>query len=143
LNSLHAQKIVRRELSPDFIIFQPALNRVVMTEFELAKLHDGSPTVSTESWPSDEYRAPEASSSDVDIRVDIFSWSKITIELLLGRLPADGREFEALQKAKVAKPLSTLLLNCISVSRRLRPNNFDEIFDKLKPFLSKNSKVSP
>ena len=141
LNTLHAQKIVRRELCPDSIIFQPAFNRIVLTEFELAKLHDGSPTVSTESWPSDDYRAPEASSSDVDMRADIYSWSKITIELLLGKLPPDGREFGALQKTKLAKPLSKLLLDCISISRRSRPSSFDEILGQLTSFQSKVSKV--
>ena len=129
---LHANDIVRRELTPECLLIEQQGERVVLTEFELAKLLDGSPTVSTGEWKVDPYRAPEAESDDVDHRADIYSWGRIMLELLLGSLPEVGTEKSALKKFQLSQPEAKLLGRCLSVSRRSRPNGFDDVLSELK-----------
>ncbi|MBI1310098.1 protein kinase [bacterium] len=131
LRVLHANSIVRRELTPQCLLIEEASQRVVLTEFELAKLLDGSPTVSTDEWIVDPYRAPEAESDDVDARADIYSWGRIMLELLLGKLPDAGREKAALKQSDLPTAETELLGRCLSISRRSRPNSFDEVLDEL------------
>ena len=54
LNLLHEHDIVCRELSLNTIIIKADMS-AVLTEFELAKLLDGSPTVSNDYWKADPY----------------------------------------------------------------------------------------
>lgn len=135
LRVLHANGIVRRELTPQSVLIEEAGQRVVLTEFELAKLLDGSPTVSTDEWIVDPYRAPEAESDDVDARADIYSWGRIMLELLLGKLPDVGREKAALKLSDLPPAQTRLLGRCLSVSRRSRPNGFNEVLDELTEWM--------
>lgn len=132
LASLHSSDIVCRELSPTSVVIRNDQS-AVLTEFELAKLLDGSPTVSTDKWGSDPYRAPEAASDDVDFRADIYSWARLTVELLLGKLPEIGHEGEALKRAKVGLKAENfnLINRCLSISRSRRPSSIDEILNDL------------
>lgn len=125
---LHEHDILCRELSPDTVIVKPDLS-AILTEFELAKLLDGSPTVSNKYWKSDPYRAPEAESDDVDARADIYSWARITTELLLGSLPDVGAERDELKGLKLDKNVKEALCKSLSVSRRSRPSNVSKLVD--------------
>ncbi|MCA9034554.1 MAG: protein kinase [Planctomycetaceae bacterium] len=127
LNAFHSQNIVRRELSPQTILVRESNSDVVLTEFELAKLLDGSPTVSSSDWPVDPYRAPEATTDEIGRQADIYSWGRIAIELLVGELPPKGAEQARLTKVKLPKRVETMLLKCVSVNWRSRPKNFDAI----------------
>ena len=42
LKALHDAKVIRRDLSPSFILVREADQSVVLTDFELGKLFDGS-----------------------------------------------------------------------------------------------------
>ncbi len=132
MTQLHAVGIIRRELSPRSILIDEESRRVVLTEFELAKLLDGSPTVSNDDWPVDPYRAPEASSEDVDQRADVFSWGRVTLHLLLGTLPEGGPAGDALHAARLPRPVETILLKSIAVSRRSRPTRFEDVISVLQ-----------
>lgn len=132
MSVLHANNIVRRELTPQCLIVEQQSERIVLTEFELAKLLDGSPTVSTDEWMIDPYRAPEAESDDVDQRADIYSWGRVMLEMLLGTLPEIGREKVALKNSGLPQAEAKLLGRCVSVSRRSRPKTFTEVLDELK-----------
>lgn len=136
LTSLHNCGIARRELTPQSILLETNTNRVVLTEFELAKLLDGSPTVSNEDWPVDPYRAPEAGSDDVDQRADIYSWARITFELFLGELPSQGEEGPKLKASKLPRNVESLLLKCLSVSKRSRPSDFIDAINQLNSLRS-------
>ena len=132
LHALHQVGIVRRELAPQSILLSEKGTHAVLTEFELAKLLDGSPTVSRDEWPTDPYRAPEASSSDVDLRADLYSWGRLTLHLVLGQLPPEGQELAAMRKAGLAPEVEKLLLKCVSVSRRSRPKGFADVMQALR-----------
>lgn len=136
LGSLHRVGIVLRELSPKSVLLSREGSHAVLTEFELAKLLDGSPTVSTDDWPSDPYRAPEANSDDVDTRADVYSWGRLVLHLLLGQLPPEGQELAALRKQRVPPTVEKMLVKCVSPSRRLRPKAFDDAIDLLRTWNS-------
>lgn len=138
MSVLHANDIVRRELTPQCLIFEQESERIVLTEFELAKLLDGSPTVSTGEWMIDPYRAPEAESDDVDQRADIYSWGRVMLEMLLGTLPEIGTEKATLKKAGMPQAEAKLLGRCLSVSRRSRPKTFGEVLGELKEWNNGN-----
>ena len=56
---------------------------MVLTDFELAKLLDGNPTVAGR-WPDDEYRAPEIGEEGIDERADLYSWGRILVRAIAG-----------------------------------------------------------
>lgn len=131
LTVLHDHLIVRRELKPDSILITPD-GTVVLTEFELAKLLDGSPTVSDKAWPVDPYRAPEVGSDDVDQRADVYAWGRLAVELLTGTLPAIGTESQLLKTARLSKPLTTMLQKCVSISRKARPDSLRDVIPMIQ-----------
>ena len=138
LSALHRADIVRRELSPQSVLLCREGSHAVLTEFELAKLLDGSATVSRDEWPTDPYRAPEASSADVDHRADVYSWGRLVLHLLLGQLPPEGQELAAMRKQRVSSDVEKILLKCVSPSRRSRPKGFDEAIDILRSWNGKS-----
>jgi serine/threonine protein kinase len=126
LKALHDVKIVRRELSPHYVILREKDGSVLLTDLELCKLLDGSPTVS-KAWPADPYRAPEAGPEGVDETADLYSWGKILIHAVLGELPEKGCEGSALRQMNLPKPVENLVRRCVAESRRDRPSRVDEI----------------
>lgn len=127
LQALHDQQIVRRELSPGSTLIRRTDGRAILTEFELAKLIDRGPTVSTAKWPVDPYRAGEANGDDVDLRADIYSWSRIAIHALVGSLPEVGTEHSALKKLDLPGSIIELLTSCAAVFRSDRPSRMAEV----------------
>lgn len=127
LLALHEQGIVRRELNPAAVLIRHQDGRAILTEFELAKLVDRGPTVSTKDWPVDPYRAGEADSDDVDIRADIYSWSRLASHVLLGKLPEVGDAAAQLESISLPKPILGVLVKSASVFRSDRPSSFNEI----------------
>lgn len=124
---LHKHEIIRRELNPKSILIASESGEAVLTEFELAKLLDGSPTVSSRDWLTDPYRAPEAGADDIDIRADVFSWGQIAIHLLTGQCPATGQEVALLAKTAASPSLKKLIKQCVSISKRSRPSSMQEV----------------
>ena len=131
LAALHDEQIVRRELTPAAVLVRAKDGEAVLTEFELAKLLDGSPTVSSANWPTDPYRAPEADSDDIDLRADLYNWGRISLHLLHGELPPPDTHQSVVGHLRLPGPLSTLLVSCLEVSRRKRPNTIAPIVDAL------------
>jgi len=124
---LHSHEIIRRELNPKSILISSESGDAILTEFELAKLLDGSPTVSSRDWLTDPYRAQEASAGDIDIRADIFSWGQIAIHLLTGQCPATGSEVGMLAKTAASLSLKKLIKQSVSISKRSRPSSMQEV----------------
>jgi len=68
LIALHRAKIVMRELAPSRVLLAKSDGRAVLTDFELAKLLAGGPTVSPgDEWPEDPYRAEEVGPGEVTV----------------------------------------------------------------------------
>ena len=127
LQGLHEQGIVRRELNPATIVIRNLDGRAILTEFELAKLIDRGPTVSTDEWPVDPYRAGEADADDVDVRADIYSWARIAIHALTGSLPEIGREQSTLDEIGLPSSIRECLARSSAVFRSDRPSSMDAV----------------
>jgi serine/threonine protein kinase len=134
LAALHAAGVVRRELSPRYVIVRDADGGAVLTDFELAKLLDGGPTVApADGWPDDDYRAVEVdSTSAVDARADIYSWGRIAIHAVCGALPAKGAEAGALDGVTLPTAVKKTLLACVAAPRSDRPATIEEVLAGIK-----------
>ncbi len=118
LLTLHGQKMVRRELTPKHIVLAER-DRAVLTDFELAKLLEGGPTVSPAEWPDDPYRAPEVSGeTTVTPAADVYSWGRIFADAVLGGLPDRGKEESSLKNAELPESLT----RAIGTATKLRPS---------------------
>lgn len=125
LKSLHEAKIVRRELSPSYIVLRDADGSVLLTDFELSKLLDGSPTVSND-WPVDPYRAPEVGPEGANLTVDLYSWGRILVHAALGELPEKVCERDWV-RLELPKQVESLVRRCVAPNRSKRPESVDEI----------------
>ena len=117
---LHTADVVRRELSPASILLPDAGPAVLLTDFELAKLTDRGPTVSTK-WPIDDYRAPEVVSGDIDVRADLYSWARILVHAVSGQLPPARADKQLLAKFQLPKPVAAIANKCLAPARSGRP----------------------
>ncbi|MDZ4779938.1 MAG: protein kinase [Planctomycetia bacterium] len=134
LETMHAAGIVRRELSPRFVFIRNADEAAVLTDFELAKLLDGAPTVSPQAdWPDDDYRAIETDAHEtIDARADIYSWGRILVHAACGALPAKGQEAEALAKAKLPPAVRRIALSSVAMPRSDRPDSMTQVITAIK-----------
>jgi len=127
LEALHESDIIRRELAPRFVLLREPDGSVVLTDFELAKLLDGSPTVASKKWPKNPYRAPEVSGVDIDKTVDLYSWGRILVHALCGKEALRGDDCEALRKARLPKPVREVGLACVNKVCTNRPASIEEV----------------
>ncbi len=129
LHALHKAKIVRRELTPAHIVLRKKDLTPVLTDFELAKLLEGKPTVAPEGgWPENPYLALEVNgNTPADARADVFSWGRVFVHAATGRLPAKGKDADALRTADVPPSVSALVERCVSKLRSNRPSEMKEI----------------
>ena len=133
LQALHAEGIVRRELSPRFVLLRAKDDRPVLTDFELAKLTEDKPTVSPDEWPDDPYRAPEVGGeAPVDARADIYSWGRLFVHAACGELPDRGRELGKLRQVELPESLVQIVCACVRLPRSERPGNVGSVLDALK-----------
>ncbi len=130
LKLLHDNGIVRRGLSPQHILLREPDRSVVLTDFELAKLLGGAPTVGKD-WPPDHYRAPELGEGDATTSVDIYSWGRIMAYMGIGVLPPVGREKKSLHESGLQEPLIELIASCVAASPRSRPGTMQNVLDAL------------
>jgi serine/threonine protein kinase len=117
---LESHTIVFRELTPARVIVTPE-GRAVLTDFELAKLWDVKPSVRPDKWPEDPYRAHEIESNEFDHRADVYSWGRIVTHALLGTLPPIEDDRAAVERAKLPKPVRSILAQCLAIHPDQRP----------------------
>lgn len=130
LQTLHASHVILRELAPSRILLADDDGRAVLTDFELAKLLDGRPTVST-TWPDDPYRAPEVDSGQVTVRADFFSWGRIFVRALTGGLAVIPGQVEPRFLQRLPRPVSKLLLRCLAIDPSRRPTTAADLIEAL------------
>ena len=130
LDALHQAGVIMRELAPSRVLLSDKDGRAVLTDFELAKLLDGSPSVSSD-WPEDPFRAPEVESGQVTIQTDLFSLGQVAL-LAVGGQP--GQASHALQKfgeAGVPKRLAVRLVDCLEALPSKRPKSLAPLLGDL------------
>jgi serine/threonine-protein kinase len=123
---LHEHEILRRELSPEFIILTESDDSVVLTDFELGKFLDKSPTVSGE-WRDDAYRAEEVAVGKATVRSDLYSWGRILVHAALGELPDPGEDVAAVEELKLKPGVRRVVSACLQRNQDRRPANAQEV----------------
>jgi serine/threonine protein kinase len=126
LQVLHKQKIVRRELSPEFITLRADDQSVLLMDLELAKILDGSPPTPLD-WESNPYVAPELFGGQADVRSDLFSWGQVLYHAATGdappKLPTRGL-FDAVNVPDFVKSTA---VKCVSKGPSGRPKSIQQV----------------
>lgn len=133
LGALHQVQVIRRELSPEFIIVNDD-GSVMLTDFELGKLLDSKPTVSS-NWPASPYRAPEIGGrrlTEDDTHVDFYSWGRILLHAASGGLPSKGKETGEIESAAIPPRVRNILKRCLSLDPDQRPRQAKEVLQTLR-----------
>jgi serine/threonine protein kinase len=128
---LHENDILRRELSPEFVILGRPDDSVVLTDFELGKLLDKSPTVSDE-WEEDAYRAEEVTFGEATVQSDLYSWGRILVHAALGDLPDPGDDLAALDELKLRPRVRRVVTRCLQRVQDKRPKDAQEVMKELR-----------
>ena len=123
---LHENDILRRELSPEFVLLADPDDSVVLTDFELGKLLDKNPTVSQE-WGDDDYRAEEVAVGKATVRSDLYSWGRVLVHAALGGLPDPGEDIAALKQAKLKPSVHRIVTACLQRNQDRRPASAQEV----------------
>ena len=133
LAALHQADIIRRELSPHFVLPDKKNGTPVLTDFELAKLAEGPPTVAPDEWPDDLYRAPEvAGDAPVDARADIYSWGRVFVHAAVGDLPERGKETDAINALEVPDPVKEIVEQSVALPHSKRPAKITAVAEVLQ-----------
>ena len=130
IGSLHAAKVIRRELNPSNVHVRDADGTLLLTDFELAKLCGDGPTVSGE-WPDDPYRAPEIGAGEPTTAADLYSWGRVVAHLVAGVLPERGKELAAVQK-RLSSRVAHVVAHCTQLPPSERCQSVDEIMPTVR-----------
>jgi serine/threonine protein kinase len=136
LQALHKAGVVFRELAPARVLIADQDGRAVLTDFELAKLLDGSPSVSSE-WPEDPYRAPEVDGGSATLQADLYSFGKVAVAAAAGRLVDHDAVPDIFSKAGMPKQLSKLLIACLEPVPLKRPAELAPLVKELTAWQKK------
>ncbi|MEL6108130.1 MAG: serine/threonine-protein kinase [Planctomycetota bacterium] len=130
LAAAHAQGLVHRDVKPANILLEEQTDRVMLTDFGLARaVDDASLTNTGLVTGTPDYMSPEqAFGESIDCRSDLFSLGSVLYFMLTGRPPfrADGamavlnrvchQDYRPLQEvnARVPREVSLLIDECLS-----------------------------
>jgi serine/threonine protein kinase len=139
LQALHKAGVVFRELAPARVLISDNDGRAVLTDFELAKLLDGSPSVSSE-WPDDPFRAPEVDGGSATVQADLYSFGKVAVAAAAGQPVDDADVPDIFNKAGMPKQLSKLLIACLEPVPLKRPAELAPLVKELTAWQKKVSR---
>jgi serine/threonine protein kinase len=132
LEALHKANVVFRELAPSRVITTAEDGRVVLTDFELAKLLDTGPTVS-DTWPDDPYRAPEVEDGGASQQSDLYSWARVLLHAASGEeLPPKGADFDAVTRVSLPKAVWRIATDCLAPGPSQRPKNVQQVLRAIR-----------
>ncbi len=131
LASLHENGVIRRELTPEFVMLRDDGQTVMLLDFELAKIVGGITSRPME-WSRSPFLAPELDSPNVDFRADMFSWAQIMVYMLTGKKPVSLVDVKILQSLAIPKKIFSLLDSCLQPQRDFRPKDFRVILTTLE-----------
>ena len=121
LGAAHAQGLVHRDIKPANILVEEGVNRVLVTDFGLARaVDDASATQSGYFVGTPNYMSPEqALGRRVDSRSDLFSLGSVLYFMATGRMPfrADS-PISVLNRINNDQPTGVRTINC-DISRTL------------------------
>jgi len=136
LQALHTADVVFRELAPARVLISNQDARAVLTDFELAKLLDGSPSVSSE-WPEDPYRAPEIDGGSATVQADLYSFGKLAVAAAAGELVEYDAVPDIFSQVGIPKRLAKLLIDCTEPVPARRPAELAPLLKELTAWQKK------
>jgi tRNA A-37 threonylcarbamoyl transferase component Bud32 len=107
LDYAHQNGLVHRDIKPSNVMLDAPTDRVVLTDFGIAKISDAHTKITnTGMLGTFDYIAPEQiqASADVDGKADIYALAVMTYQLLTGRLPFERPNTGALLLAHLNSP---------------------------------------
>ena len=111
LTAAHAAGVVHRDLKPDNVLLERGTDRVVITDFGIARGADMTSSVTQIGAVvgTPRYMAPEQlAGQDVDARADLFSLGVMLFELATGTRPWAGDNAVAIAIAQATTPSGTI-----------------------------------
>ena len=146
LAAAHDVGIVHRDLKPDNILVERSTDRVVITDFGIARsVDDSAVTLDGAVVGTPRYMAPEQlSGRAVDHRADIFSLGVMLYELASGTRPWSGENAISVAVAQATQPAAplgysalpagfiALVERCIELDPKRRPANVAEVLAVLR-----------
>lgn len=128
LAAAHAQGIVHRDVKPANILLEPGVNRVMLTDFGLARaIDDANVTRSGVIAGTPQYMSPEqARGEPLDARTDLFSLGSVLYAMATGRPP-----FRAESTFGILRRITDDPHRPMSEINSLIPRWFEKIVDKL------------
>lgn len=140
LDALHRAQIVFRELAPARVLISDQDGSAVLTDFELAKLLDGSPSVSAE-WaqehPDRLFRAPEVDGGQATRESDLYSFAQLALAALGGTSESYADAAKRLSASELPKKLGRLLLNNLEPVPAQRSGNLGSLLKELSRWAKK------
>ncbi len=135
LAAAHAAGVIHRDLKPDNVMLERATDRVVITDFGIARSgSDASVTQLGALVGTPRYMAPEQlAGSEVDARADLFALGVMLFELSTGQRPWGGENAIAIAVAQATQPVrpfharrlplafGSLVMELLALDRDQRP----------------------
>ncbi len=154
LAAAHEKGIVHRDLKPEnlFLDRTDGTQTVKLLDFGTAKMTEAVSrlTRTGAAWGTAHYMAPEQArgESDLDLRVDVYGAGVILYELLTGRVPFDGENYNAVMfrvvsesvtpprtlRPDLPEDLEAVILRALEKERTRRWQCAEDMADALRPF---------
>ena len=113
LSEAHARGLVHRDVKPANVLLQGSKQRVLVTDFGIAKAAAAKGDKLTGTGViigSPHYMSPEqaSGSGEIDARSDIYSLGIVLWQMLAGALPFEGSDSQAVLVQHITRPLTSL-----------------------------------
>lgn len=130
LDTLHGAGVIARELAPARILLAEKDGRVVLTDFELAKLLDASSSVSRD-WPEDPFRAPEIDGSTATVASDLYSFAQVALAVCGGQPGVTMEAATVFTQSGMPKDMVRFFHDCLQGFPSKRPQSLAPVLPSL------------